>query len=242
MKKLLLVSFLTLAMAAVALADVPNRPYTADQETSSITTGGGGSAVCTVVYYNTCSGWIWIYSGFAAGDEIGIIYDLAADCGGGACCHTGGFWYWRYTQPNYGFTVTYDLYDVDCNTGCRTSGSLGQFAGQDPVERWNAVPGLGCVSGQCAAIVATFDKGTLPYASTDQSVGGIGPACVGANPPVIGSGNSVFYGNPGATAYCPPQFFGDAAGPVDFLAVAFFDCGGIATEDASWSDVKGLFR
>ncbi|NNE08572.1 MAG: hypothetical protein HKN20_08420 [Gemmatimonadetes bacterium] len=240
MKKLLLVSLLSLAIAAVAMADVPNRPYQADQETAQLAAGGGSNA-CTIVYYNFCSGWIWLYSGFAQGDEAAVVYDLAADCSGGPCCHTGGFWYWRYTTPGYGFTVSYDLYDVDCNTYCRVGASLGSLAGQDPVERWNFVPGLGCATSDCVAVVATFDKGTLPYIATDNNESNAvgGPACAGVG---VGLGSSVFYGNPGATAYCPPQAFADALGPVDIAAVAFFDCQKTATEDASWSDVKGLFR
>ncbi len=242
MKKLLLVSFLSLALAMGVIADV-NKTKTALQTgAEDIKAAGAGAGTCSIIYYNLCSGWIWIYSGFAAGDEVGVIFDLVADCGklpGETCCMTHGFWYWRFTSPTYGFTVSYGLFEVDAN-GCKTA-QTGGLAFSDPAERWNLLPGLGCVTGDQAVICATFDAGTLPYMGTDnnQSNAAGGPNCLGIG---AGTGNSVFYGNPGATQYCPPQYFGDAIGPVDIMMDAGWICGTNATEDASWGDVKSLFR
>ena len=74
MKKLLLVALLSTAFAAGAFADIPTP--TAVQEAITPHSSGGATGFCSIVYYNICSGWIWIYSGWALGDEPGIAFDL----------------------------------------------------------------------------------------------------------------------------------------------------------------------
>ncbi len=247
MKKLLLVSALMLAVAFGAFAEFVNNPSTAAIETNPGPIGqGGGAGSCTLVYYNFCSGWIWIYSGFNAGDQMSVQYDLPTDCGklpGEACCHTGHFWYWRYTQPGYGFSVTYDLYNTDAS-GCLVGGSLGS-ATIDPTERWNYTGGLGCATSDVVALAATMDVGTLPYAVTDHNVAqmnAMGPLGCLFDTGTPGNGTSLFhYDGLGGTTYCPPQAFGDAIGYVDFTAIAYFTCD-TATEDASWGEIKSLFQ
>ena len=245
MKKLLLVSALTLAVAFGAFADIVNKTSVAEHTPgiAAPVAGGGGTGPCTLVYYNFCSGWIWIWSGFNAGDEIGVAFDLPADCGklpGEHCCHTGHFWYWRYTSPGYGFTVTYNLYETDAQV-CLLGASVGS-AVLDPIERWNYTAGLGCVSGDVAALTATFDKGTLPYAATDNNASNLnaGPACI-TDPGTPGLGTSLQWVVAGTTVYCPPAAFADGVGYTDLAMQAYFECGS-ATEDASWGEIKSLFQ
>ena len=244
MKKLLLVSLLTLGLAFAVSADV-NKPSQAIQDTELTPHGsqGGGAGSCSLIYYDICSGWIWIYSGWGAGDQIGVAFDLPAGCGklaGEHCCNTGLWWYWRYTAPGYGFSVSYGLYNTDA-TLC-LAGQTGGFAGLDPTERWNFTAGLGCVTSDVATITATWDKGTLPYAATDNNVSNSvgGPACAGVpiNPPT----SFAYYIAAGPTTYCPPAYFADALGPIEFLMDAGFVCGGTATEEASWGEIKSLFQ
>ncbi len=242
MKKLLLITLLSLTLALSLFADV-NLPRSAVQTgVEDIKVGGAGAGNCSIIYYNLCSGWIWLYSGFAAGDEVGVIFDLVGDCGklpGAIICNTQGFWYWRFTSPKRGFTVSYNLFEAD-SIGCKVGASLGSLANSDPVERWNLLPGLGCVSGNMAVISATFDAGTLPYLGTDdnESNAAGGPNCLGIG---AGTGNSVYYGRPSRTQYCPPLYFSDGIGPVDFMMDASW-YSITATEDASWGDVKSLFK
>jgi len=242
MKKLLVVSFLTLAVAAGAFADIPNVSKTALQEAIVPHGTGGATGFCSIVYYNLCSGWLWVWSGWAPGDEAGVCFDLPTDCGklpGETCANTGFWWYWRYTAPGYGFTVSYDLYDLDAS--CCKVANVGGLANQDPVERWNYYAGLGTVTTDNAGLVATFDVGTLPYLGTDNNPKNFGApvACPGYAPDGM---HSFYFGGP-ATQYCPPLYLADGLGNVQILMDAGFDCqGGTATEDASWSGVKSLFR
>lgn len=249
MKKTPLLSALVLSAFLSASADIvqktpiAERAGAADQPPASQTLSGGN---CTVIYYNFCSGWIWLWSGFQAGDVIGVSFDLPGDCCwyGGACFHGGHFWYWRYTQPAYGFTITYNLYDTDAG-GCLTGESHGS-ATLDPVERWNFTGEIGAVHSEITAITATWDRGTLPYAVTDNNASNLnaGPVCnLDAGTP--GTGSSLQYVAAGTTVYCPPAAFADGVGYTDLLVAGYFwylcSCD-IATEDASWGEIKSLFQ
>ena len=68
MKKLLLVSALTLAVAFGAFADIVNKASVAEHTPgiAAPANQAGGTGPCTLIYYNFCSGWIWIWSGFGA--------------------------------------------------------------------------------------------------------------------------------------------------------------------------------
>ncbi|MBM3320743.1 MAG: hypothetical protein FJY73_08730 [Candidatus Eisenbacteria bacterium] len=241
MKKLLLVGLLALAMAVAAFADIPNRDKTAVQEAITPHGGGGATGACSIVYYNLCSRWLWVWSGWSPGDEIGVVFDLPLDCGklpGEECLNTGFWWYWRYTTPGWGYTVHYDVYDIDA-AYCKIGGSLGTSASQDPVERWNFHPALGtAITSDLGGILATWDKGGLPYAGTDNNYkNAAAPGlCPGYAPGPIRS----FIWLPAAV--CPTYYFGDGMGPVQLLMDAGFDCQPTATEDASWTGVKSLFR
>ncbi len=233
---------MTLSPIAVASEPIATRDHIASPTLS----GGAATAACTIVYYNACSGWAWLFGGFNRGDQIGVVYDLAEDCGmqnGDTWTMDGGFWYWRYTTPSRNFFgVYYDLYNVD-GQGCLTGASIGTSAPYDPVERWNFIPSLGSVSSPDVAVTATWTLGTLPYAATDDNIANAagGPACAGVG---VGTGSSVRYGNTDqGTVYCPPVPFSDALGPTNLLVVTFWSQEvPTATEASSWSDIKSLFR
>ena len=248
MKKLLLVSALTLAVAFGAFADIVNKTSVAEHNpgmTAHGQGGGGAAGSCSIIYYNFCSGWIWIWSGFVAGDEVGVNFDLPADCNklaGEECCNTANWWYWRYTSPTYGFTVTYNLYNTDAS-GCLLGAPVGPSITLDPIERWNNSAGLGCVTSDVAALTATWDSGTLPYAATDNNASQLNtPAVCSLDPGTPGAGTSLQYVVAGTTVYCPPAAFADGVGYVDLMMDASFTCTATATEDASWGEIKSLFQ
>jgi hypothetical protein len=243
MKKLLLVAFLALALAATAFAEI-NRPHEAIQEAIAPHGDGGATGFCSIVYYNLCAGWLWTWSGWAQGDEVGVFFDLPTDCGklaGEECAHLGAWTYWRYTQPTYGYLVNFDLWELDASY-CKTN-YIGGVANIDPVERWNNFAGFGTVTSDYCALIMTWVKGTLPrLASTSNPKNLAAPlACPGYTVPAI-PGHTFFWGGL-TTQYCPPQYLADGQGPSEAFFDASFDCQmGSATENASWGEVKGLFR
>ena len=240
MKKLLLVAFLALAFAAAANADFQRE---AVQEAVVPHGDGGATGFCSIIYYNLCAGWLWTWSGWAEGDELGVYFDLPTDCGkvpGEDCENLGSWWYWRYTQPTYGYEVHVDLWETDA-AGCKTV-YVGGSTNIDPIERWNNFGGFGCVTSDYCALIMTWDKGTLPrFCSTNNPANIAAPlACAGFVVPAI-PGHTFYWGGL-TTQYCPPQYLADGLGPSEGFVDSGFDCAGSATENASWGEVKGLFR
>ena len=69
-----------------------------------------GTASCTVLYYNTCTGWLWVWSGWAANSVIGTVYDTCCDPATQETFVTGTYLaYWTGAPPGYGFTGTASL-------------------------------------------------------------------------------------------------------------------------------------
>lgn len=211
---------------------------------------GGASGTCTIVYYNFCSGWVWLYDQFEETDRFGIVFDIAASCSEnvGECCMTGGFWYWRNTFGGYGSFVQYSLYDVDPSTGCPVGQPLGTVLSSNLTERWNFVPNLGCTQSDSVMLVAELVLGGyrthLPWPGTDnefQNAQG-GPNCSGVQTGVPAA--SFYLGND-QTQFCPPLPLLDpvSGNPVNLIAQISFSCFQTThTKHSSWSDLKVLFQ
>jgi hypothetical protein len=167
---------LSIVLIAPAMGDVSDA-RTADRDAEIAREGAGGAAAfCSIIYYNFCSGWIWIWSGWdganwTAGDEIGVVFDLAAECDklpGEHCTNTIFYWYWRFTQPTY-WPITYYLYEADA-TGCKLGPPVGSRTDLDPLERWNIFPGLGVVTSDYALLSVSWDYGFLPRPATEVNL------------------------------------------------------------------------
>jgi hypothetical protein len=243
MKKLLLVSLLIVAFAIPASADIQKAAI--QETTEPAHPSGGATGFCSIVYYNLCAGWLWIWSGWGMNDMPGVCFDLPADCNklpGEDCVMTHFWWYWRYTQPTYGFTITYDMFCGDPNC-CKIHPALCTIGPVDPVERWNFHDECAAVCFDCDYIVltATFNLGTLPYyCTTNNNKAYQAPnACPGYT---VAPQHSWYYGTV-TTQYCPPyDLFNDGWGASNTLMDAGFDCGGVGSQEASWGQIKELFK
>jgi len=235
----LIFGVLGLLGASPARADVPIPLESVYDPVLPHEVPGNRPGVCTIKYYNLCSGWFWLWSAGVAGDEDGVVFDFPAECStipGEECVNTGFWWYWRYTHPGYGYTVTYRMYDVD-GAFCKAGSPLGEFCGEDPVERWNHYSGLGASLGERVAITASWDVGAIPFLVTDAPAKNEQVECAEASP----IAHSFWYGGPGYPL-CPPSAFEDQAGPCNILMDATFSCEETAIEPASWGAIKTLFR
>ena len=80
---------------------------------------GGTSTNCLVDYYNTCNGWIWIWSGWAPEDQIGVCFTSC--CTGLGANVDSSFVFFSSGAPSgYGFTGSVGIFNVDgdcCPTG-----------------------------------------------------------------------------------------------------------------------------
>ncbi|MBM3319651.1 MAG: hypothetical protein FJY73_03130 [Candidatus Eisenbacteria bacterium] len=246
MRRVLSVQVLLFVLALSASADIPNRTRVPVLEGISLHDRGAASGTCSIVYYNLCSRWLWVWSGWEPGDEVGVVFDLPADCGAlpnEVCTNTEFWWYWRYTTPGWGYTITFNLYRVD-EEGCKVGASLATIPRYDPSGTHYpgplVFPEVVNLTGR-VAITAMWDKGTLPYLATDNNAKNLAAPllCPGYSP---SPAHSFSCGGMGAP-YCPPLPFEDAHGPVQILMEASFECRPvIGTAESSWSAVKTLFR
>ena len=195
-----------------------------------------GTSSCSVGYYNICTGYIWVWSGWAANSVMGTVYDT--------CCLPGQdsnvtstFFYYRTGAPaSYGFTGTASLTDVDAND-CPTA----TLASQPilPASGWNFLLWGTAVPARFAQVHVIADNlafGSPVTVATD----GAGGAC-GVCFPTTRTTNSYTWGTTGSPL-CPGFAMNDGACNVEFLTNATLVCAGVSVEDESWGSIKNLYR
>ena len=70
---------------------------------------------CTIAYFNACSGFVWLWSGFEDDTELGMVFER--------CCTPNSFLsllqtvHWNGAPSGYGFTGVAEVY-VDSNGNC----------------------------------------------------------------------------------------------------------------------------
>lgn len=195
-------------------------------------------------WYNLCSGYIWVYSGWEAGEGVGVLFGGAEQpCVQNNCETTRMITYFRDVQPGYGQTVDLFLHD-DCDLdGCPDDAEIVfEELDVDPGLRWNCSEiGPYCSVGfttagcfQFLIVRQVHDGGAGPSFATD------GPGLAGCLP----DGESVrsyYYGVNGAA--CVP-WVGPTGRHDNFLVwLVMGDRGSpLATESTSWGGIKALFR
>ncbi len=191
---------------------------------------------CTIRYYNICTGWIWILSGFAASDQFGVCFQ---SCGG--CGVVVGSWHYMYSgmPAGWGFTGTMSVSVADAN--CCPTGTPLQSTTFLPVTGWN-------VYGWSTWVPGTFVMhATLgPGSGNPLAVATDHPGAVAGGPPACGTcyptnrvNHSFYYGPGGA---CPGSvFFNDGVCDAQLLwDVDAYACK--AVEPQSWGSIKSLYR
>jgi hypothetical protein len=76
---------------------------------------GGTSSNCLVKYYNTCNGWVWIWSGWAPQDRMGVCFTSCCPAPLSAAAETSYVHFWSGAPPGYGYTGTIDVFGVDAD-------------------------------------------------------------------------------------------------------------------------------
>lgn len=201
-----------------------------------------GSAPCSLVYYNTCTGWIWVWNGWAPNDRFGVAFD--------SCCPVGNqtsvgatFAYFASGAPaGYGFTGALDVYDADAQ-GCPTGSSLAS-APLLPAAGWNTYDFLGTVVPD-ASFLIMFTNGAgaanpMAIGTEHPAAGPTGAAACGTCYPSNRTNHSFWWGVP-ASPYCPGQPMNDGVCDAQFLWDVSVGCA-VATEQTTWGSMKNLYR
>ena len=197
-----------------------------------------GGASASISYYNICTGWIWVWSGWEDGDRLG----LQVDSFGFGCYLLSHFTYFVSAAPSgYGFTGTAGVHTADSND-C----PVGTLATQPflPITGWNLLTWNVPTPG---SFVLTYDFASaqgLPnpaaIATEHPAAGPTGPAACGTCYPTNRTNHSFYFGT-GASPLCPGSPLNDGLCDAQFLWDVQMACP-FPVDETSWGQIKGLYR
>ncbi|MGQ0721617.1 MAG: hypothetical protein ACT4PE_08605 [Candidatus Eiseniibacteriota bacterium] len=75
----------------------------------------GAAATVTLAYYNICTGWIWAYSGWAEGEQVGVYFE--PDCSLPALIRASSVLTFDGPWSGYGYTGTIAIVSADDCSG-----------------------------------------------------------------------------------------------------------------------------
>ncbi|GJM43899.1 MAG: hypothetical protein DHS20C21_07410 [Gemmatimonadota bacterium] len=211
-------------------------PTTADRDLDNWKAG----ATCSVSYFNTCTGWIWAWSGWANEDVVGIAYDPCCD---GAVLEATSTYVWSGACcVSWGFTGTIEVSTADsdgCPTTLLAQRSFFPASGLN-VHTWNA-PAVGPVA-LTITVASKYFANSMVLPSDHPAAGATGPAACGFCYPSDRETHSFYYGNNGTGRNCPGQPLFDGVCNAEWLDwSALFTCP-VGIEDSSWGTIKNLYR
>jgi len=201
---------------------------------------------CQVAYYNICTGWVWVWSGWDPTDTFGVWFSPCCPGGSGGQLLTDTFVFFYAAPPSgYGFTGTLDVWAAD-GQGCPTGPPL-RTTPFLPTSSWNQVSFAGSpvdVSGGDFVVTMTTGAagiGNPTAIATDHPVaGGTGPAACGTCFPSTRVTRSFYYGT-ATSPLCPGSPFSDSLCDAELLWDVDLTCT-TAVENRSWGRIKELYR
>lgn len=204
---------------------------------------GGTSTYCLTNYYNICTGWVWIWSGWTPGDRIGVCFDACCAEPLAAAVDTSYVYFSTGAPPGYGFTGTIDVFAV--NADCCPVGSPLWTQPLLPVSGWNSV-GLGNILvPPTFAVAFTFGPaaGTPAGIATDHpEQGPTGPPACGTCYPSTRPTRSFWWGTTMSTV-CPGLPLYDNLCSAEFLWDVSMHCEApVSLESTTWAAIKSLYR
>jgi hypothetical protein len=199
----------------------------------------GAATTCEIAYYNYCTGWIWVWGGWAGTDVVGVCY--------GTCCSVRTesslqtTWELIYTRspPGWSFTGTIDIWRPDEN---RCPASL---VASQPFYFYSGWNGHSWGIPVPSEFVVTVTFG--PQSFTRSRLASDRPAAGPTGPPACGIcyqlnrlTHSYYYGT-SAALLCPGETWNDGACDVEWIWDVAMSCE-ISVETSSWARMKALYR
>lgn len=229
-----LVASLVLSTPAHALEKTAAR-MTDDTRTHDWDAG----ATCTVVYYNICTGWVWVWSGWEPEDGFGVCFENCCAPNQPLVTSTWIF-VWQSAPSGYGFTGVISVTDTDADC-CPTNVLDSQlFFG---VSGWNEYLWNAQVNGSEFIVEIRHSDhlgNPFAYASDHPAAGPTGPPACGTCYPTTRTGHSYYWGT-AASPLCPGSLLDDGVCAAEFLWDAQLSCL-VSVDEGSWGAVKNLYR
>jgi hypothetical protein len=236
MRKYFLTAFVLAATLVFATSGLALEKTTARLTDDSRLDDWNAGTTCSVAYYNTCTGWVWIWSGWSPGDGVGVCFDNC--CGGPGTVVSNWMYVWTAAPSGYGFTGTVGVYDApDCCLGAQLEAQV-----YFPISGWNLYTWNSNVVGPFA-VVAYVGPGVgnpIAYATDHPAAGPTGPAACGTCYPTTRTNHTFYYGNQ-TTVLCPGSPLNDGICDAQLMWDAQLACA-VSVEEASWGSIKNLYR
>lgn len=203
-----------------------------------------GGTTCLISYYNICTGWVWVWAGFAPGDRVGTT--ATSCCGVNESAQISRVdVFWATGAPaSYGFTGTLDFSAVDGN-GCPTGSPI---ASQPmlPTSIWTTADFSSAPVTVPTDFVVTYAFGAgagdpSAIASDHPAAGPTGPQACGSCFPLTRTNRSFLYGTT-ASPICPGSSFNDGICDAQLIIEVFADCVATSVDNSSWGQIKNLYR
>lgn len=196
---------------------------------------------CSVSYFNICTGWAWVWSGWSPFDTIGVCYDSCCE-GGGTLTATSHFT-WTGAPSGYGFTGVARVMSDDDGDCCpdATLASQVWLADQSGFNTFF----WGIPVGASFIVQHQFGPGTIgnptEHITDHPAAGPTGPQACGTCYPTTRANHSYYYGTE-ATPLCPGSVLNDGICDAQFWDTAALACDPVSVEESSFGQIKGLYR
>jgi hypothetical protein len=236
MRKYFVSAFVLVAMLAFATSGFALEKSATRFNDDNLGDWNAGTSSCTVFYYNICTGYIWVWSGWAAQSVVGTVFDTCCDpLNETSLLSASDFYYRTGAVPNYGFTGTVAVTQVDGNN-CPT----GILAIQPilPATGWNTAFWGVPVPNKFAIVHTVADDNAY---GTPATIATDGPNACGVCYPTTRTSNSYTWGTTGSPL-CPGFMMNDGNCNVEFLADAYMVCEPVSVQEESWGSIKNLYR
>jgi len=196
-------------------------------------------STCSVRYWNTCTGWVWVWSGWNPNEMFGVVHESCCP-DGGVLLQTNLFVWTAAGQVGWGFTGVLSVSNAD-EDGCPSGPPL---ASQTffPDTGWNQYE-WGTSVGPRFVVHATLGPAwlnALSIPSDHPAAGSTGPIACGLCFSSDRPAHSFRYGT-SDSPLCPGSSLDDGTCSAEFLADAVLSCA-TPVEPTSWGSLKNLYR
>jgi hypothetical protein len=243
MRKFFLTAFVLAATLCLAGSSFALEKTSVTLSDDSRPDGWSAGSSCYIIYYNFCTGWVWVWSGWTPGDILGVCVNSC--CPAGTASSLDVSWHFIRTGSPAGYGFTGQAQVSAANASCCPTGA--PIASQTflPVAGWNGYLWGASVPSTFVVTVST-GPGAVPAnpmaLDTEHAAAGpTGPAACGFCWPVGRVNHSFYYGT--ATApLCPGSPFNDGVCDNELRWEFGLTCSTISVEESSWGTIKNLYR
>jgi hypothetical protein len=232
-----LTTTLLLATSGLALEKVSARFLDDDRDMWRAATTS-----CSVAYYNTCTGWVWVWSGWSPSDRYGVCFTTCCTEGQSMITQTG-FYCFTAAPAGYSFTGVVEVWNADAQ--CCPTGPAIASETLLPIDDWNIATFGGMAQNVPSTFVVTYTCGSgtgdpHAVASDHPAAGPTGPQACGYCYPNPRTAFSFWYGTP-TSPLCPGSALSDGVCDSEWLWYCYVDCV-TPVESTSWGRVKNFYR